>query len=359
MAFLESLLGGINAAGQAAGGVAAVGNLFGIGKDRPSWRDMQFMMDTSERLSDRDIALQGKYLEGLAPAQAGAYNTYQDATYAADSQRQIDRIKSTGEQLGMSPWEIMGQGGAAPLPSPSFGGSGQTPAKGDYLRELTPLVVTNMNNKTALATAALNALGQKYAVDKTTEATIYGTDTNAATSRYTVDQTQGLSPLAQKHIAELQSRIELQDWQKANQMQDLDVKNQQMMLNIMRIAIDASPKDTFSIPGLTTTQPAIWKQIFGVLRNTNSDQLGWERAGSDLVNKLPPDEFNDLKRWTLGNAKNIGNDIDAFFGGARKWLGGPGPQQTMDSITEWLQGIVKQAQDAGAGPGAFENRIDR
>lgn len=320
---MEGFLAGLGQVGQAAGGLSAIGNLFGVGKDRPSWRDMQFMMDTSERLAPRDIALQGQYLEGLAPAQAGAYNTYQSETYGEDTQRQIERIQSTGQALGMSPWEIMGQGGAAPLPSPAYGGASQGASKGDYMAQLVPLEIAKMNNQTALATTAMQTMQQKYATDKTTDASVYGTDTQAATQRYTVDQTQGLSPKAKAEIQEIQSRIDLQGWQKANSILDLDVKNQGMLLNILRIAIDASPKDTYSLPGLTTTQPTLWKQIFGVLSNNNPEgQLGWERSAQDLLAKLPPDEFNDLKRWALGNAKNIGNDIDAFFQGARDFLGG-------------------------------------
>jgi len=356
---MEGFLAGLGQVGQAAGGVAAIGNLFGVGKDRPSWRDMQFMMDTSERLAPRDIALQGQYLEGLAPAQAGAYNTYQSETYGEDTQRQIDRIQTTGDALGMSPWEIMGQGGAAPLPSPAYGGASQGASKGDYMAQLVPLEIAKMNNKTALASTALQTMQAKYATDKTTGASIYGTDTAAATTRYSVDQTQGLSPLAKKNIEEIQSRIDLQEWQKANSIQDLDIKQQNMLLSIMRIALDASPKDTYSIPGLTTTQPAIWKQIFGVLRNENSDQLGWERAGADLLAKLPPDEFNDLKRWALGNAKNIGNDIDAFFGGARKWLGGEAPGQMADEFGRYLQGLVQQAQDAGMPKETLDKRVPK
>lgn len=156
MDFLQTLSTGAQVGGE----IASLAKLFGLGKDRPSWRDMQFMMDTSERLAPRDIALQGQYLEGLAPHQAAAYNEYQGATYGEDTQRQIDRIKSTGEQLGMSPWEIMGQGGAAPLPSPAYGGGGQAPQKGDYLQSI-PVKIAEMNNKTALAQTAMQTATQE------------------------------------------------------------------------------------------------------------------------------------------------------------------------------------------------------
>jgi len=355
MGFLENLSSAVNIGGD----IASMAKLLGLGKDRPSWRDMQFMMDANERLAPRDIALQGQYLEGLAPAQAGAYNTYQDATYGQDTARQTSRIQEMASGLGMSPWEITGSSGAAPLPSPSFGGSNQGASKQEYMAQLVPLQIAKMNNETALATTAMQTMQQKYATDKTTGASIYGTDTAAATTRYTVDQTQGLSPKAKAEIEEIQSRIDLQVWQKANSIQDLDIKQQNMLLSIMRIALDASPKDTYSIPGLTTTQPAIWKQIFGVLKNENSDQLGWERAGADLLAKLPPDEFNDLKRWALGNAKNIGNDIDAFFGGARKWLGGEAPGQMADEFGQFLQGLISQAQDAGMPKETLDKRIPR
>ncbi|QXP08661.1 MAG: hypothetical protein [Arizlama microvirus] len=101
----------------------------------------------------------GDFLKGMAEPQAEAYNTYQNATYSADTSRQIGRIQETGAALGMSPWEIMGQGGAAPLPSPTLN-SPQAPGASratDYMASMIPLKTAQLQAKTALAQTAIQS----------------------------------------------------------------------------------------------------------------------------------------------------------------------------------------------------------
>ena len=47
---------------------------------RISNEDYQFNQDLLDSSNPREIARQGAFLEGLAPSQAKAYNTYQDTT---------------------------------------------------------------------------------------------------------------------------------------------------------------------------------------------------------------------------------------------------------------------------------------
>lgn len=151
-------------------------------KGRPQWRDLQFMNDAQNRLWPDEIKRQGDFLEGLAPSQgkametlapyqAGAYNTYQNATFGQDTARQTERIKSMASNLGMSPWEITGAGGATPLPSPSGpmpqGAQGRSPMP-DFLQGLMPLKIAEMQNKTSLMTAKMSNDTQRYIADQQT-----------------------------------------------------------------------------------------------------------------------------------------------------------------------------------------------
>lgn len=147
-AFLTSMLA---TAGQGIAEGAAGGFLQDIfGSNRVSNKDYQHYQNLLDSSNPRDIARQGAFLKGLAPAQGEAYNTYQDATYGADTDRQIDRIQNMAGKLGMSPWEIVGSGGSQPLPS---GGppQNQGPQGAAYLQAVTPVKIAQMQAKTALA----------------------------------------------------------------------------------------------------------------------------------------------------------------------------------------------------------------
>jgi len=190
--FLKSLTGG---GGDLAGGIfnTLVAGATGGFKGRPQWRDLQFMNDATNRLWPDEINRQGQFLEGLAPSQgkametmapyqAGAYNRYQDQTFQQDTARQTGRIQSMSKDLGMSPWEITGAGGANPLPSPQMGG--QSPGQGQnpmpaFLQGIVPLQLAKMQNSTSLRIAKMQN----------------------ETQRYSIDQTQGQSPMAKQNIA--------------------------------------------------------------------------------------------------------------------------------------------------------------
>ena len=75
-------------------------------KGRPQWRDLEFMNDVQNRLWPDETKRQGQFLEGIAPSQGAAHNTFQDATYLKDMSRQAQGIKQMGEDLGMNPWEL-------------------------------------------------------------------------------------------------------------------------------------------------------------------------------------------------------------------------------------------------------------
>lgn len=288
--FLETL----GTIGNIAGSVSSVMQMFGIGKkDRPSWRDMQFMMDTSERLAPRDIALQGQYLEGLAPAQAGAYNTYQNETYGEDTQRQIDRIKATGDQLGMSPWEVTGASGAAPLPSPSFGGGGQAPGRGDFMSAMVPLKVAEMNNKTALAQTAMQTEAQKSIASQQTA----GGKLPEAQLLKTAAETL----LTHASTAETQQRERTgQAQENASWAQGDFTRNQTALASLDTLAKWAGTTKV-SLPGIeqstTNNYPALL-QMYRALQGVGTDSYPGQRAEAvqAYVSKIPADQFRQLER---------------------------------------------------------------
>lgn len=152
---MDQFLAALSAGGQAAGGAASLLQLFGLGgKDRPSWRDMQFMMDTSERLQPRQIALEGGFLEGMAPYQGNAHNAYQDTTFGEDTRRQTERIETMGADLGMSPWELTGGSASGALPSPQANTSGAS--SGQFMSALVPLQTAKIQQQTQIAQALLS-----------------------------------------------------------------------------------------------------------------------------------------------------------------------------------------------------------
>jgi len=180
MSDISSFLNGIFGEGSAGAagtmGLNLLGSYLSGGmKGRPQWGDLKFMNDATNRLWPDEIKRQGQFLEGVAPSQAAAYNTYQDATYGQDTSRQVDRIKTMGSELGMSPWELTGAGGANPLPSPGAAGSQQGQDKTSaFLQGIMPLQLakmqigasllqTKMNNETSLKISGQQTAGGKVA----------------------------------------------------------------------------------------------------------------------------------------------------------------------------------------------------
>jgi len=138
--------------------------LFGD-QTRVSNRDNQHNQNLLDQNNPRDIARQSKFLEGIAPSQAAAYNTYQDATYGAETGRHVDRVKTMSTSLGMSPWEIVG-GSSGAQPAPAVQGRSAPDQQGQAAT--TSLAIAKMNNQTALAQTAMQTdSAQKIAAQQT------------------------------------------------------------------------------------------------------------------------------------------------------------------------------------------------
>lgn len=311
MDFLGTLTAGM---GQATG--AGLMNLItgwatGGFKGRPQWRDLEFMNDAQNRLWPDEIQRQGDFLEGLAPSQAAAYNTQQDATFGQDTQRQIGRVKDMSSALGMSPWEITGAGGANPLPSPSGGGQQGQSSLPQFLQALIPLEINKQNNATNMSIAKMqNDTAQR------------GQDVGAETSRYGIDQAQGGGNLAKSQIAQIASTINLQDVQHSNGIRDLDLKQQQEVIGWMQAVLQAMPKDTLQLPGYTSTMTPGWQNVMKKFMEGQQRYAGDASSMQRALDALPPDDWNAVKQAIIETAKTGTGILNEGIGAVGRFLSG-------------------------------------
>lgn len=268
-------------------------------KGRPQWRDLSFMNDAQNRLWPDEIKRQGAFLEGLAPSQADAHNTFQDQTYMRDVTRRTEGIKQMGSDLGMSPWELTGQGGAAtPLPSSPSGPSGGGGQMQSFLQGIMPLKLAQMQNATSLQIAKMQN----------------------QTQRYGIDMAGGQSDVSKKQIEQIASQIKLQDIQHSNGVKDLETKNQQMSVTLVDALLRMMPKDTFSIPGFTSTNTPGWQAVAkSLLRDYTPGNTG---KLANTISQLPPDAWGHIKRVIIEAAEDtvqlgadIANQTKNFLGG--------------------------------------------
>lgn len=250
---VSSLMGG---AGQALGSSliqsgtnALTGNNPGVMSFK-DWQHQQGLLDYANPL---EINRQRTFLQEMAPAQAAAYNTYQDQTFGNETQRQIGRIQQTGTALGMSPWEVMGQGGAAP--APAVMNTPQRTDPGSTLAALMPLKIAEMNNKTALAQTAMQTdSAQRIAAQQTAEGQL--------------PQAQVLATQAAQY-ASLESATRLQA---------------QTMLDRIRLAYEALPRDKQDMIVSTFESRPGYENIIKLLDmfTAGAKETDWNDAWYDL-----------------------------------------------------------------------------
>lgn len=317
MAQSQFLQGVTNAAGAYATGgpVAAAASVFNSlmssGGDRISNKDYQFYQDLADSGNPREIKRQSNFLEGMAPAQANAYNTYENATYAQDTQRQVDRIKTTGEQLGMSPWEVTGAPGAAPLPSPYQQGNAGAGAQsaGQFLQALTPLKIAEMNNQTQLKATEMNNQTAKDINDQNTA--------GGALAKKNIENMDAQIAATLQGIPESKSRMALQAAQTLNEA--LKGKNLEASTeNLKASTLNTQAETTFLKGAKTATQNAI---------TANTEQATAEskvrtrvladdqtlRGIAGILNVLPTDNFS-AGPWSTSSKVGWEKLVHAFAG---------------------------------------------
>jgi len=303
-------LGSVNT-GQKSGPGSGLGLPFGKTEGRMSNEDYQFNQDLLDSSNPREIKRtnefntgvnetniknQGDFLKGIAPAQATGYNVYQDATQPQDTQRQIDRIKTTGEQLGMSPWEVTGAPGSAPLPSPSA--PQQNPQQrnnngAEFLSTMTPLAVAKMNNKTALQTAKMqNDTQLKIATQ------------NNETTKFTSNQSTNSGELPKQQQAESAARTVLNQFQQSKTSAETGLINTQsaaaenkMWLDSVATMIAALPTIQTDFGVFKSSEKDGYRNILKMLGTTDVNSLS--AALQKTVRSMPKPQFDQLTQDTI------------------------------------------------------------
>lgn len=301
-------LSGLAQAGQAAGAISSIGQLLGMGKDRISNRDYMFYQDLADSGNPREIKRQGDFLTGLAPSQAAAYNKYQDATYNADTMRHASRVQTMADELGMSPWEITGASGAAPLPSP-----GPAPTRNDtssqFMQNAIPLEVAKINAKTSIANAMIQSETAKDVAATQTASAQHISSQQTASGMLPVEQAEKL-------------RAEVINLGTQN-----DAATNQIFLSILTTLFNMMPKETVKFGDVyTATQTPGWKNLAEVYarlklppgRETDQEQLA--RA----IQSLPTQDYNDIRKLLMGTANDLARGAQGAVDIGKDFLKGLG-----------------------------------
>lgn len=291
--------------GQKNGG-SNTGIQMGPNPGRISNEDYQHNQNLLDSSNPREIARTNAFLEGVAPSQGAAWNTYQDATYDADTQRAIDRTKQTGDQLGMSAWEVMGLQGSTPL---SPGTPTQPKASGEtFLSQMTPLAIAKMNNKTAIQQAKI---AQDTALQTTAMQTSQADTANRrSTAEGRLPENQAAAAAAQANAAIAQ--VGLTEAQTDLQVQDL-------ILRVVKLAYDILPREQLEgkldLPGfsgkVTTDIKQGFQQLIGILLSSPTARTGFLSKDDAAIRKglstMPKDQWTQLRSAIQRIAKGAGD----------------------------------------------------
>lgn len=298
--------------GQAAGALG-----INFGKSQVSNRDYQHQQNLLDSGNPREIARQSQFLEGLAPSQANAYNTIQDATYSEDTARQTERIQSMGEDLGMSPWELTGASGAAPLPSPT--GPAAQNNNAQYMGNLTQLRSAQMQNETALRIAAMNNQTQLETTKMQTDTQRYGADVGADTTKIVANLNTANGKVAITQ-AELSAQQKMESMAREGLIYDQQRATQNSVyIDTARLLAELAGKTEFSIPGIykrTQTNGAKGISAIADMQGENST------AVAKYISSMSADEFAELNKDLKHIEEFIALGVGASAGGMAKGAAG-------------------------------------
>lgn len=289
-------------------------------QDRMSNADFQHYQNLADSGNPREIARQGAFLEGIAPSQAAAHNQFQDATYAQDTQRATDRITQMGQDLGMSNWEIMGQSGSTPLPTPAAPQNNN----GAFLSGMVPIKTAEIQAETQLKSTALNNLTQLEIAKLQSDTTRYGTDVGAETSR-TVAMLQtanGQVPISQVEMNAAQ-QLKMLDERDLIRTQDQAARNEMYVRSVLALA---------QLAGKTSIDMGFYKrdtvngakELSEILRMSHMSPLEIE----DYIRKMPYDEWAGLEQ-------DLDEIVNMVLSASGKMAGGIG-----SGIGNFLQDLV-------------------
>lgn len=315
-----SFLGGLfgNAASGAASTVGSSLTSEALGANKVpqlSWGDFNRMQDQATAANPQEIARQGAFLEGVAPSQANAYNTYQDSTHGADTQRQIDRVKSTGEQLGMSPWELTGHGGANPLPAPAFG-QPNAGASNQFLQSMIPLLSTKMSNDTQMRIAAMN---NDTSLKQTSMQTAKGQQALAG-----VEQTK-----AQTALTAAQELTEIA--RQATEMARPELLWSQTAETKVRTYLSALPSETIRSEGYEHTAKTGWDKLLNAVNN----EVQFGQAWRSIPNESKKSIIDRIIRNSQSMIESKSNVRERSY----NYL-----EQGANIAMDWGDGVLKKGQ---------------
>lgn len=333
--------------GQKSGPGANSGNMLnqvGLGgptSTRISNEDYQHNQNLLDSSNPREIARTGAFLEGVAPSQgkamemqapyqAAAHNTYEDATYGADTQRQVGRIQEMSSGLNMSPWEITGSGASsgqlsAPPARPADAGNPQTGAA--FLQALTPLKIAEMNNKTSLMQTMMQTNTQKSIADQSTNqgglpkaqqareaaatilAGVQATKTAGADTKLTEQQTA--TSRAQEDYTYTQSAA----------------AENQMYLSAIQTLLQLLPSTNINMGAYNTTEKKGWEQLFQLYAQAPNGRMTTEML-SETIKKMPPKQWKETEEELIKFANLITK-------------GASGGLNIMKGAGDFLSGITK------------------
>lgn len=269
--------------GQAGGSL--ISDLLG-GGSRVSNSDYQHHQNLADSGNPREIARQNQFLQGVTPTNAQSYNTYQDMTYGADTQRQQERMDTLFP--GTSAWERLGTGSATPLPSGTVGPQQGKGEAGQFMSTLVPLKTAEMANKTALAQTKMQTDTQLKIAGQATDQGKLPTAQTAATQ-------------AQEALTELQGQKTIVDTNSAAYKQTYDLA--EMLLKL-------SPTDTFEFMGQKSTGPAAGNAIMKLLEQPSHPVgTGDSKQRSNIYRTIPANNYNRLKAAVGDVARNLMGDI--------------------------------------------------
>lgn len=288
MGFLEDMTAATGLAGS-------IGSL--LGKSQISNRDYDHAQNLADKGNPREIQRQGAFLEGLAPSQANAYNTYQDQTYTQDTQRQTDRIKSMSSGLGMSPWEITGSGGANPLPSPQQS-QGNSSASGQFMSQLIPLKIAKMNANTQLASTKMQTDAQMKVAGVTPQ-------------KGSVQEQQRLQAIAQRTLTDSHSVLA---------GAQTDAARNEIFLSNIRELLRTLPDTDISIPGLTMRGKTGADSILQAMKQGATGYQGNNESIAKAIEGMPKDRWQQMKREIEALAKGARHMADKAVSAGQDFL---------------------------------------
>jgi len=322
--FLSSLMGGANPMDFLAQ-VVNIGNLLGPKQNVLDSRDFSALMSQTDVNNTKNIQRQNEFLQGVTPTNAAMYNQYQDATYAQDSERQAQRIMDISKSTGMSPWELNGGSGAAPLPSPSMG-SQNAP---NYMANVVPLAQTQMQISGQLAATAMNNRTSKEiasmqtAGGRTAEADVALKAAQAALAALTGEKT--------KQDTATGRALESLTWS-----QGAAAENQIVLQTIQTLA-SLLPKTTVNAGPLSKT----WMEDFPVLGQLAAKLMDKGELSQDagmvaeFVKQLPASGWSGLKSDLVKVSKMVVETGGEMIGNIGQGLWDAGGK-----AADWLKGVV-------------------